>query len=239
MNVKLRYNNHLEDSLSSKIGYLVKFVTKAILYSIMALFVILILAILLYFVDSVYNMKTKNNRPPLFNAFVIVSQSMVPNINVNDAVVIKRVEPKKLKIGDIITFSSNDPNYTGLTVTHRIIGKDISQNGKYIFRTKGDNNNSEDPSLVEEGKIYGKVLFRIPKLGYIRHFLTTARGFIICIVIPALGIVIFDIIKLIKKIKLYYTILYEEEKRKHLDLGESVTDSKSLPEKDNIEEEII
>ena len=49
-----------------------------------------------------------------------------------------------LDIGDIITFSSRDQSYLGLTVTHRIVGKQLLSNGEFVFRTKGDNNVFED-----------------------------------------------------------------------------------------------
>lgn len=222
MNVKLKYDNdQVNNSFFSKIKYLLHFIVKSFLYAIIVFFIVLVFVILAYFVDRIYNIKSGNKRAPLFDAFIIVSPSMVPNINVNDAVLILRSDPKNLKIGDIITFSSSDPNYSGLTVTHRIIGKDSSQKGRYIFRTKGDNNNSEDPALVEESKIYGKVFLRIPKLGYVRYLLTTSYGFIICIVLPALCIVIYDIIKLIKKIKLYFRLKSDktdEEDRENFEI---------------------
>ena len=67
--------------------------------------------------------------------------------------------------------------------------------------TKGDANNIEDPSLVNENNIYGRVILKIPKLGYIRKFLLTSYGFLFGIVLPASTIIIFDILKFIKKCK--------------------------------------
>ena len=105
----------------------------------------------------------------------------------------------KLEIGDIITFSSIDPSYPGLTVTHRIVGKEKTSSGKYLFRTKGDNNSVMDPSIVEEGRVYGKVILKIPQLGKVRRFLTTSYGFLFGIVVPAIAIIVFDILKLFRK----------------------------------------
>lgn len=207
MNIRVKkFISKSNDSFFSKVKYLLLFIAKSFLYAMGVIFFLIIVMALIYIVDMAYNKKENNNKPPLFAAFIIVSPSMIPNINVNDAVVIFRSDPNNLEVGDIITFSSNDPNYSGLTVTHRIIGKELTDSGKYVFRTKGDNNNSEDPSLVEESKVFGKVFFRIPKLGYIRHFLTTSYGFLILIVLPVTAVIIYDIIKLIKKLKQYYLI---------------------------------
>ena len=58
-----------------------------------------------------------------------------------------------------------------------------------------------DPSIVDEANIYGKVILKIPKLGTVRRFLTTSYGFMFGIVIPALSIVVFDILKLFTRVK--------------------------------------
>lgn len=222
MNIKKYGNFKSNNSFLSKLKYLLCFVAKSLMYVIGLLFVFIVLLVLIYFVDTIHNKKSNNGKSPLFAAFIIVSPSMVPNINVNDAVVIFRSNPKNLKKGDIITFSSGDPNYSGLTVTHRIIGKELTDSGRYVFRTKGDNNNAEDPALVDESKVFGKVFFRIPKLGYIRHLLTTSSGFLILVALPAAAIIIYDVLKLIKKIKQYYAVDYDEPQEEKLNLQDDI-----------------
>ncbi len=225
MNIKKYGNFKSNDSFLSKLKYLLWFVAKSLMYVIGVLFILVVILVLIYFVDTVHNKKSNNGKPPLFAAFIIVSPSMVPNINVNDAVVIFRNNPKNLKIGDIITFSSSDPNYSGLTVTHRIIGKELTDSGRYVFRTKGDNNNAEDPALVDESKIFGKVFFRIPKLGYIRHLLTTSYGFLILIALPAGAIIVYDVLKLIKKIKQYYAVDFDDSQDEKFNLHNDTVES--------------
>ena len=176
------------------------FVAKIFLYSILVILVLVAIAFILYFVDMQINAKKGVNKQPLFGAYIIISPSMVPTINVYDAIVIKRAEPDELEVGDIITFLSSDPRYSGLTITHRIVGVEKSKTGDLYFRTKGDNNNTEDSSLVKGEDVYGKVMLRIPKIGYIQSVLTSAVGWVILIVIPCLGVVIYDIIKVFKSI---------------------------------------
>lgn len=183
------------------IKHLLHFIAKSFLVSVLILFIILIVCVVLYFCDSLYNIKRGNNKTPLFGAYVIVSQSMVPTIKVNDAIIIKRAESDALEIGDIITFSSRASSYFGLTITHRIIEKQQSQSGDYVYRTKGDNNNSADSSLVQNSDIYGKVILKIPKIGYIQKFVSTPSGFIISILIPTSFVVIYDVIRIILLLK--------------------------------------
>ena len=176
------------------------FVAKIFLYSILIILVLVAILFTFYFIDMIHNVKSGNPKSPLFGAYVIISPSMVPTIKVEDAIVIMRKEPEELKKGDIITFLSSDPRYSGLTITHRIVGIEKSEKG-YFYRTKGDNNNAEDSALVSSDNVYGKVILKIPKIGYIQYVLTQAYGWVLLVVVPCLGIVIFDIFKLIRTIR--------------------------------------
>ena len=68
---------------------------------------------------------------------------------------------KEYKVGDVIVYSAK--NYP-LPIIHRIIK--INEDGTY--QTKGDNNFGQlsFEKRVEREKIYGKVIFVIPRLGY-------------------------------------------------------------------------
>lgn len=177
------------------------YVSKVLLWSVFLILIILAITLIVYVVDLKKNIETGKNTIPLFNAYVIISPSMVPAIKVQDAVVVMRTDPEYLKKNDIITFDSKDPRYSGITITHRIVGIENRGTDNILFRTKGDNNNAEDSSLVNGKDIYGKVILRLPKIGYIQFFLSQTYGWIIAIVIPCLAIIIYDIIKLIKTIR--------------------------------------
>ena len=75
-------NNQFNMSLFDKIKYIGYFITKSILYAALVLFIILALFITVYFGDLLYNVNHGNNKMPLFNAYVIVSGSMIPTIKI-------------------------------------------------------------------------------------------------------------------------------------------------------------
>ncbi len=175
------------------------FLTTVLMYSICLLMVIIFLVFVVNFIDKQNNIKAGNNKKDLLSAYTIVSPSMVPAINVLDVVVTKRVDdPNELKKGDIITFNSTDYRYSGVTVTHRIVDIEKTSNGKYLYVTKGDNNNTQDSSRISFDEIYGEVIFRIPKIGYIQYYLSSILGWVFIIIIPAVMIIIYDIYKLVK-----------------------------------------
>ena len=146
-------------------------------------------------------MKNHEDRSPLFGVYVIISPSMVPNINVYDAVVTMRVPTDKIEMYDVITFLSKDINTHGTPITHRVVGIVETEDGKIGYRTKGDNNNAEDNALIMEDEVIGKVLFRIPMIGYVRTFITSRIGWLLIVVLPCVGIIIYDVGKLVGLIK--------------------------------------
>lgn len=177
-------------SFKEKIKYINYFVTRAFLIAVFFLFISFILFIFIYFGDLLVNVKSGKYKAPLYSAYIIVSKSMVPTINVQDGVFVKRND--NLKIGDIITYSSIDPSYHGINITHRIVGREKLTNGEVYYRTKGDNNNVSDKFLVAFDKIYGKVIARFPKLGYVQKFVTNPFGLIISILIPVMLIIMIN-----------------------------------------------
>ncbi len=93
----------------------------------------------------------------------IMSNSMWPEIKRGDVVIAHRMsveEMHKLTKNDIIKFS-RDRAY----VVHRIISIEENDRGLW-FQTKGDNNNAPDSDLVHEKQIFGKVVSKVPLIGY-------------------------------------------------------------------------
>ena len=178
--------------------------SSVLLYSLLVLLLVVSIMFVAYGVDQFIGSKNGEKRAPLFGAYVIISPSMVPNINVYDAVVTMRVSPNKIKLNDIITFLSKDINTNGTPITHRVVGIVDTEKGTKAFRTKGDNNESEDRALIKENEILGKVMLRIPMIGHVKTFLTSKIGWLIIIVVPCLILIGSDILKisgLIKKNK--------------------------------------
>ncbi len=169
-----------------------------------ALFIFLLLiggTLLLYIADIKLRAMKGDYSAPVFNAYVVLSGSMYPEIKVKDIVVTKKVPEKELNVEDVITFISPDPRFGGISITHRIIEKyydDVTDS--YVYRTKGDYNNVADNALVRDTNILGKVILKIPKLGYLQDLLSSKGGLIICILLPCLVILSYDIMKVLKKV---------------------------------------
>lgn len=189
-------------SIFEKIKRIIHYIFTVIMYSVFLIMILVFLVIIINFIDQKNNLKKGIQKPALVSAYTIVSPSMVPNINVLDVIITTRVsDPSKIKVGDVITFNSTDYRSSGVTVTHRVKKVEKTSDGKYLFTTKGDANNTEDATRQPFSSIYGKVLLRLPKLGYIQYILSTVLGWLLLIIVPTVLIIGADIIKIIKTIK--------------------------------------
>lgn len=179
----------------------IRFVINVISYAIF-IFLMLIGVTLLIYVGDIKLREAKGDfTPPKYNAYVVLTGSMLPTIQVKDIVVTKKVEEDKLKVGDIVTFLTPDQRFNGISITHRIIERYYDEtDNKYYYKTQGDNNNIADDVLISNDNIYGKVILKIPKLGYIQDLLASKSGLIIVIIIPCLAILSYDIVKVLKNV---------------------------------------
>lgn len=181
--------------------YFCRIVTRSFFIAILCFMLIPGFLFFIYMGDLLLFSNNSQMKNPLFGAYVIVSPSMVPTISVNDGIVIKRVDNDQYDVGDIITFVSNDVNYKGLLVTHRIVHKKSISKNESIYTTKGDNNSLEDSAYVMTDAICGKVLFRIPKIGYVKDFFSKPIHYFLCLLIPAFIFVFYDIHRIISLFK--------------------------------------
>lgn len=109
------------------------------------------LVVLTVYVLFVSYREQKNGRPFFlfgYKPVLILSQSMEPTIPTGSIILIREKTEEPVE-NQIVLFRLNQFQMNTF-VTHRIIGKD-----SYGYRTKGDNNPSEDPGSVKEEDIYG------------------------------------------------------------------------------------
>ena len=179
----------------------IRYIISVISYAIFIFLMLIGATLLLYVADIKIRAAKGDYSPPTFNAYVVLSGSMLPEIQIKDIVVTKKIAEEKLQIGDIITFISPDPRFGGISITHRIIEKIYDDSkGIYTYRTQGDANNVADTIPVPNDNILGKVILKIPKLGYIQDVLSSKGGLIILVLIPCLAILSYDIMKIFKRL---------------------------------------
>ncbi|MDT8336231.1 MAG: S26 family signal peptidase [Candidatus Izemoplasmatales bacterium] len=115
-----------------------------------------------------------------FKTFVIISPSMEPTINVNDAVMVRKIDQDKLNVGDIITFEVYLSDLGASSFVALYLGAKEEVDGELIFKTHAEGtlefdewkDKFDNPVKITKDFIIGKVAFKIPKAGYLINFLS-------------------------------------------------------------------
>ena len=116
-------------------------------------------------------------------SFTVLSGSMSPAIETGDVVVTEPLSPLSARVGDIVTFQ--DPEGGGKLISHRV--QSVKAAGDSVaFVTRGDANTStEHWNVAADGQI-GRVVYRLPKLGYALAWAGSGPARIALVAIPAL-----------------------------------------------------
>lgn len=132
---------------------------------------------------------------------VVVSQSMLPTLGVGDLILVGSIEDfDDIKAapppeGEILVFKR--PGNPEECIVHRAIEK-YREGDRWLFVTKGDNNPREDRSPISEEDVLGRVVGRIPLLGYLPLLLKT-RGGIALIIGLMILILLSDLLMPVKR----------------------------------------
>lgn len=136
--------------------------------------------------------------------YIVLSDSMsATDFDAGDLVVVKQVDPTTLQEGDIIAYQSQNSENYGATVTHKIRAKTTDANGNPGFITYGTTTGVDDETVVTYPFILGKYTLALPNVGTFFQFLKTPQGYIICILIPFLMLIIYQGLNCVKIFKLY------------------------------------
>lgn len=153
-----------------------------------------------------------------FKAFIVLSDSMSKtDFDAGDLVLVKEVDPSTLKDGDIIAYTSQNTSNYGETVTHKIRKLTTDANGEPGFITYGTTTDTDDETVVTYPYVLGKYKTNIPKVGRFFMFLKTTPGYIVCILIPFLLLILIqglNCIKLFRRYKLEQMAEMKEERAK-------------------------
>ena len=161
-----------------------------------------------------------------YRALIVMSDSMsATDFSAGDLVLTRYVDPDTLQPGDIIAYSSLDPDSYGETITHKIRIRTTNASGEPGFVTYGTTTDTDDAIVVTYPYVLGKYTGRIPKAGSFFLFLKTTPGYIVCILLPFLLLILMEGVHCIRLFKQYkseqQTELNEERERLRKDREET------------------
>ena len=162
-----------------------------------------------------------------FKFFIVTSDSMAAtDFDAGDIAISKEVDITTLKEGDIITFVSQSSHNYGETVTHKIREVTTDADGDLAFVTYGTTTNTDDEALATI--IVGQYVGRIPNLGAFFLFLKTTPGYIICILIPFLLLILSQGLNCIRLFRQYKKEQMDEMKAERAKIEEERAESQRM-----------
>lgn len=139
--------------------------------------------------------KVTNNKQSFFGyrIFRVETGSMIPKYQIGDVILVKEIDPNKIKVGDDVTYLGKEGSTKGILITHRVI--EIEEiDGKRAFHTQGIANNLEDPVIYGD-QINGVVQFRMFILTLICRLLNNKYIFYFCGILPLTIYIFFRVFK--------------------------------------------
>lgn len=137
-----------------------------------------------------------------FKFFIVQTDSMsATDFSAGDIIICQEVDITTLKEGDIITFVSQNSSNYGEIVTHKIREVTTDSNGSIAFVTYGTTTDVNDEELAT--MVIGKYTGKLPGLGAFFLFLKTTPGYIICILVPFLIIVLVQGVNCVRLFRRY------------------------------------
>ncbi|MBQ8121099.1 MAG: signal peptidase I [Ruminococcus sp.] len=123
-----------------------------------------------------------------YSVMKVVTGSMEPSIHVDDYILIKKTDVSELKVGDVITFLSDDPQIKDMPNSHRIT--EINEDG--TFTVKGDANPTEDVYKVRADRIIGRYVRKMRLFRFIGSFASSKKLLMILFILPTVCICIYE-----------------------------------------------
>ena len=178
---------------------------------------VLAICIMMFTILSVSTFNKHNRKLFGYRAYIVLSDSMSKtDFDAGDLVLVKEVKDfSALKEGDIIAYISQNTENYGETVTHKIRSITVDVNGEPGFITYGTTTGTDDETIVTYPFVLGKYETHIPKIGTFFQFLKTPQGYIVCILIPFMLLIIYqglNCIRLFRRYRKEQTEALQEER---------------------------
>ena len=175
------------------------------------IFVIFAVSMTIFTVISV-NTFNRNDRSILgYKAYIVNTDSMSKtDFKAGDLILVKETDPSTLKAGDIITYMSQNSESFGETITHKIRKVTTDSRGNPGFITYSTTTDQDDDTIVTYMYVLGKYEKTIPDIGTFFNFMKTPQGYILCIFVPFMLLIIYQAVNFVMVFRRYKREQLEE-----------------------------
>lgn len=176
-----------------------------VLWTVFVWLMVLFAAGMMVFTIFSVNSFNRNDRAVFgHKMYIVLSDSMsATHFSAGDLVVVKEVDPNSVQVGDVISFISPDGENYGQVMTHKVRARTTTESGDPGFITYGTTTGVDDEFIVAYSAVQGKYAFSIPKLGSFFNFMRTPRGYLVCILLPFMLLILYQGINCVRIFRQY------------------------------------
>lgn len=197
-----------------------KKVLKIVKSIVVWIFVVFAVAMTVFTVISVNTFNRNDRNVWGYKAYIVNTDSMSKtDFKAGDLILVRETDPSTLKAGDIITYMSQSTESFGETITHKIRKVTTDARGNPGFITYSTTTDQDDDTIVTYMYVSGKYEKTIPNVGYFFNFMKTPQGYITCIFVPFMILIVYQAVNFVMVFRRYKKEQVEamEEERKRID----------------------
>lgn len=187
----------------------------------------------------VFVLRFTGAKPKFFGYYVfnVASDSMTPQLEINDVILVKECSGSDVHKGDIITYHGTAGDLAGKDITHKVIEEPVKDSGGTIrIKTKGIKEGALPDPVFSGEQVIGKYVRTLKVLSFAFTIFKQWYGLVIFLAVIAvlMGIEIRNLTKLSKKAdaiepiteEQLKQILKEAQEKKELEAQEAQSEEK-------------
>ena len=175
----------------------IKKIGKSILHALAIAIVIIEIILILLLILT----KASGGVPFFFghSAYVIVSPSMTPELEIGDIIIAKEYDGGELNLGDVVEYIGKTGEMKGKIITHKIVSIEGEGEDRIII-TKGTANAEADPP-ISPSDIVSVMTYKTVVMDKVYGVISTRAGFICLVILPLAAMIASEIVDLSLQIK--------------------------------------
>ena len=182
----------------------VKKVLEVVRSIVVWIFVVFAVAMTIFTIISVNTFNRNDRNIWGYKAYIVNTDSMSKtDFKAGDLILVKETDPSTLRSGDIITYMSQSTDSFGETITHKIRKLTTDARGNPGFITYSTTTDQDDDTIVTYMYVLGKYEKTVPGLGYFFNFMKTPQGYITCIFVPFMILIIYQAVNFVMVFRRY------------------------------------
>lgn len=152
--------------------------------NILATVLLVLMTLLVVFV---FIQRLTGKAPKMFGyqLFNVVTDSMVPKLNVGDVILVNECNPETdIHKGDIISYHGKTGDFAGKDITHMVVKEpEKNESGVLMLQTQGLKTGAALDPQIEENQVIGKYVMKLRLMSFIYGIFRKWYGLLIFVVI--------------------------------------------------------